>query len=176
MTPSGRVPMRCCCFGWVTSMRCSMTDARVAAKTLGLALTSRDKGDDPVPMAGFPYHQLESYLAKLIAAGLRAAVCEQVEDRSSPRGWSAVKSPALLRRHGDRRGPARGLRARATIWRPWCRATRARASRPGWLGVELSTGRFVAAGVGPSIWSTSLPGLGRPSVFWPRTRRRCRAS
>src|SRR5262249_13816672 len=55
-------------------------DARVAARVLGLTLTSRDKGENPIPMAGFPYHQLESYLAKLIANGHRAAVCEQVED------------------------------------------------------------------------------------------------
>ena len=45
-------------------------DAKTAARVLNLALTSRDKGDDAVPMAGFPHHQLESYLGKLIAAGL----------------------------------------------------------------------------------------------------------
>jgi DNA mismatch repair protein MutS len=61
-------------------------DARTAARVLGLALTSRDKGDDPVPMAGFPHHQLDSYLAKIIAAGHRAAVCEQVEDPKLAKG------------------------------------------------------------------------------------------
>src|SRR5512139_1418394 len=61
-------------------------DARVAARTLGLALTSRDKGADATPMAGFPYHQLESYLGKLIAAGMRVAVCEQVEDPKLAKG------------------------------------------------------------------------------------------
>jgi DNA mismatch repair protein MutS len=55
-------------------------DAKTASRTLGLTLTSRDKGENPIPMAGFPYHQLEGYLGKLIAAGFRAAVCEQVED------------------------------------------------------------------------------------------------
>ena len=69
-------------------------DAKVAARILDLALTSREKGEDAVPMAGFPHHQLESYLAKLIAAGLRAAVCEQVEDPSWPRDWSSGKSRA----------------------------------------------------------------------------------
>lgn len=61
-------------------------DARLAAQVLGLALTSRDKGENPIPMAGFPHHQLESYLGKLIAAGLRAAVCEQVEDPKQAKG------------------------------------------------------------------------------------------
>jgi len=60
-------------------------DAKTAARVLGLSLTSRDKGNPdkgklPIPMAGFPHHQLDSYLVKIIAAGMRAAVCEQVED------------------------------------------------------------------------------------------------
>src|SRR6185295_9404275 len=61
-------------------------DAKTVARVLGLALTSRDKGDDPVPMAGFPHHQLDSYLAKLIVAGHRAAICEQVEDAKLAKG------------------------------------------------------------------------------------------
>jgi DNA mismatch repair protein MutS len=61
-------------------------DAKLAARVLGLALTSRDKGENPVPMAGFPHHQLDSYLGKLIAAGLRAAICEQVEDPRLAKG------------------------------------------------------------------------------------------
>ncbi len=55
-------------------------DAKTAARVLGLSLTSRDKGENPVPMAGFPHHQLDQYLAKIIAAGHRAAICEQMED------------------------------------------------------------------------------------------------
>ena len=61
-------------------------DAKVAAKTLNLALTSRDKGENPIPMAGFPHHQLDSYLAKLISSGLRVAVCDQVEDPKQAKG------------------------------------------------------------------------------------------
>ena len=76
-------------------------DAKAASRVLGLALTSRDKGENPIPMAGFPYHQLESYLAKLIAAGLRAAVCEQVEDPKLAKGLvkrevTRVVSPGTL--------------------------------------------------------------------------------
>ncbi len=61
-------------------------DAKTAARVLGIALTSRDKGENPVPMAGFPYHQLDAYLAKIIAAGHRAAICEQVEDPKKAKG------------------------------------------------------------------------------------------
>lgn len=61
-------------------------DARIAARVLGLTLTSRDKSENPIPMAGFPHHQLESYLVKLIQLGYRAAVCEQVEDPKTAKG------------------------------------------------------------------------------------------
>jgi DNA mismatch repair protein MutS len=61
-------------------------DAQTAARVLGLALTTRDKHDNPTPMAGFPYHQLESYLAKLIQSGQRVAICDQVEDAKQAKG------------------------------------------------------------------------------------------
>jgi len=55
-------------------------DAETASKILGLTLTSRDR---ILPMAGFPHHQLETYLHRLLKAGQRVAICEQVE---SPAG------------------------------------------------------------------------------------------
>jgi len=61
-------------------------DAKTAAKVLGLTLTSRDKGENPIPMAGFPHHQLDGYLGKLVSAGHRAAVCDQVEDPKKAKG------------------------------------------------------------------------------------------
>jgi len=61
-------------------------DAKIASRVLGLTLTSRDKSENPIPMAGFPHHQLEGYLAKLIRGGYRAAVCEQMEDPKLAKG------------------------------------------------------------------------------------------
>lgn len=62
-------------------------DAETAAKVLGLTLTSRDKSSsNPVPMAGFPYHSLEGYLQKLIAAGHKVSICDQVEDPKTAKG------------------------------------------------------------------------------------------
>ncbi len=58
-------------------------DAEVAARLLGLTLTSRDK---TVPMAGFPHHALEPYLRKLLQAGQRVAICDQVEDPALAKG------------------------------------------------------------------------------------------
>lgn len=62
-------------------------DAVAASKAVGLTLTSRDKGSpNPIPMAGFPYHQLDGYLQKLVRAGFRAAICEQMEDPKLAKG------------------------------------------------------------------------------------------
>ena len=76
-------------------------DAKVAAEKLGLALTSRDKSTDPVAMAGFPHHQLDGYLNKLIQMGYRVAVCDQVEDARQAKGLvkreiTRVVSPGTL--------------------------------------------------------------------------------
>ena len=57
-------------------------DARDAAPILDITLTRRQQ----VPMCGIPYHQAELYIAKLIAAGRKVALCEQMEDPSSARG------------------------------------------------------------------------------------------
>jgi DNA mismatch repair protein MutS len=55
-------------------------DAVQAAEILDLTLTSRNKSDpDPIPMAGFPWHSAEPYVVRLLKAGKRVAICEQVE-------------------------------------------------------------------------------------------------
>ena len=56
-------------------------DAKIASSVLGIALTSRNKNEEkPIPLAGFPYHALDTYLDKLVKAGYKVAICEQVED------------------------------------------------------------------------------------------------
>ncbi|MDP1675302.1 MAG: DNA mismatch repair protein MutS [Bacteroidota bacterium] len=63
-------------------------DARTTSKVLGITLTRRGKAGDvgETPLAGFPYHALETYLPKLLKAGLRVAVCEQMEDPKFAKG------------------------------------------------------------------------------------------
>ena len=61
-------------------------DAKTAAKVLGLTLTSRQKGDKAVPMAGVPYHAVEGYVQRLIRAGYKVAVCDQVQDPEEAKG------------------------------------------------------------------------------------------
>lgn len=63
-------------------------DAKVAAQVLGIALTSRgtDAHGQPVPLAGVPYHAVEPYLAKMIRAGFKVAICEQMENPKYAKG------------------------------------------------------------------------------------------
>lgn len=62
-------------------------DAEIAAPILGIALTSRSHGQSTkLPLAGVPYHSAEKYLTLLIKAGLKVAICEQVEDPKLAKG------------------------------------------------------------------------------------------
>ena len=55
-----------------------LEDAQTASRLLGITLTSRDKGPNPIPMAGVPYHAAEGYLQRLVKLGYKVAICEQV--------------------------------------------------------------------------------------------------
>lgn len=63
-------------------------DAKIASKILGITLTSRSSKNEAnkVPMCGIPYHAATTYLAKLVRAGRRVAICEQTEDPSTAKG------------------------------------------------------------------------------------------
>lgn len=63
---------------------CFFEDARQVAATLDIALTARDP-EKKIPMAGIPHHALNAYLGRLIKAGFRAAICEQIGD-VNPKG------------------------------------------------------------------------------------------
>ena len=55
-------------------------DAITTSKILGIVLTARNNGDSKIELAGFPHHSLDTYLPKLVRAGQRVAICEQLED------------------------------------------------------------------------------------------------
>jgi len=62
-------------------------DAITTSKVLGITLTKRSNGAaSEVPLAGFPHHALDNYLPKLVKAGYRVAVCEQLEDPKFAKG------------------------------------------------------------------------------------------
>lgn len=55
-------------------------DAIKASKILGIVLTARNNGGSKIELAGFPHHSMDTYLPKLVRAGHRVAICDQLED------------------------------------------------------------------------------------------------
>jgi DNA mismatch repair protein MutS len=120
-------------------------DAQKAAAALGIALTARGShGGEPIPMCGVPVHAAEAYLAKLIRAGFKVAVCEQMEDPSEARKRGSksivrrdvvrVVTPGTLTEDGllDARGANR------------LAAVAVRGGQAAVASVELSTGEVEA--------------------------------
>ncbi len=119
-------------------------DARAAARTLDIALTTRgDHGGEPVPMCGVPVHAAESYLAKLIRAGHRVAIAEQVEtpEQAKKRGGSkALVARAIVR------FVTAGTLTEDTLLDSkasnWLVALAEAAGAQAWAAVDVSTGSF----------------------------------
>jgi len=112
-------------------------DARIASQVLGIALTSRSKGDNAVPMAGVPYHAAESYLRRLIQAGHKVAICEQVQDPRQAKGLVErdivrVVTPGTLTEESMLQARSQNYLAAVALGQ----------KRSGLAWVDLSTGEF----------------------------------
>jgi DNA mismatch repair protein MutS len=127
------------------------SDAEVASRVLGLTITSRDK---TVPMAGFPHHALETHLGKLLQAGHRVAICDQVEDPALAKGLvrrevTRVVTPGTLTEE-ELLDPRQANYLAATYIpssRVATRGLKASENEIGLSWVDLSTGHFQAADV-----------------------------
>ncbi|MDR3510143.1 MAG: DNA mismatch repair protein MutS [Caulobacteraceae bacterium] len=143
-------------------------DAQKAAAALGIQLTARGAhGGEPIPMAGVPVHAAEAYLAKLIRAGFKVAVCEQLEDPSEARKRGSksivrrdvvrVVTPGTLTEDGllDARGANR------------LAAVALRAGQAAVASVELSTGEVEAMLVGRDGVAAALAALQPSEILVP---------
>lgn len=143
-------------------------DAKKAAATLDIALTARGEHlGQPVPMCGVPVHAAESYLARLIRAGHRVAIAEQIE------------SPAQAKARGGKSIVARGivrvvtagtlteetlLEARASNWLV---ALAPVGGRIGVAATDISTGRLEVSDVSPDGLDAELARLGATEIIVP---------
>jgi DNA mismatch repair protein MutS len=143
-------------------------DAKKAASALGIQLTARGAhGGEPIPMAGVPVHAAEAYLAKLIRAGFKVAVCEQIEDPSDARKRGSksivrrevvrVVTPGTLTEDGllDARGANR------------LAAVALRGGQAAVAAVELSTGEVEAMLVGRDGIAAGLAALQPSEILVP---------
>jgi DNA mismatch repair protein MutS len=140
-------------------------DAVDASKILGITLTARGgSGPEKTPLAGFPYHQLERYLPRLVNAGRKVAVCEQTED------------PALAK--GIVKRDVTEIVSRGTALSDACLDERSdnllAALLPGEKGgdwglaaIDLTTGRFEALQGPRDMVLAELETMGPVEVVWP---------
>ncbi|HOY66751.1 MAG TPA: DNA mismatch repair protein MutS [Candidatus Ozemobacteraceae bacterium] len=117
-------------------------DAVVAARELQITLTARGRaGDNPVPLAGVPYHSAMTYIAKLVQKGFTVAICEQMEDPKLAKGLvkreivriltpGTISDPQLLEEKSNN----------------WLMAFGKRGERFCLAGAELSTGEVIVTG------------------------------
>ncbi|MEO8813087.1 MAG: DNA mismatch repair protein MutS [Caulobacteraceae bacterium] len=135
-------------------------DAVKASAAIGIALSHRGThGGQPIPMAGVPAHASEAYLAKLIRAGFRVAVCEQLENPAEARkrgakavvrrGLVRVVTPGTLTEDGllDARGSSR------------LAAVASRGGQAAVASVELSTGEVDCLLVDPAALASALAAI-----------------
>ncbi len=141
-------------------------DAHTLSSVTGIALTSRNSGDpDPIPLAGFPWHNAEPYIAQLLKAGHRVAVCEQVEEPG--RG-----KKLLERRVTEVLSPGTALNA-SLLQAGSNNFLAAVAHGGGLLGmaaVDLSTGEFLLAEGSEREIREELVRLGPSEVLLPQPR------
>ncbi len=144
-------------------------DAQKASATLGITLTARGQhGGQPIPMCGVPAHAMEAYLAKLIRAGFKVAVCDQLEDAETAKrrgGYKAVVrrdvvrvvTPGTLTEDGllDARGANR------------LAAVSVRAGSAAVASVELSTGEVECMATTVAGLASALAALGPSEILVP---------
>jgi DNA mismatch repair protein MutS len=120
-------------------------DAREAAPLLGIALTARNRDSDiEAPMCGVPWHSADAHIARLVAAGRKVAVCDQVEDPRAAKGLvrrdiTRIVTPGTVL-------DPQGLRPDAPCWLV---ALSPAGESWGIAFLDLSTGRFLAGRVAP---------------------------
>jgi len=138
-------------------------DAVLASKALGLTLTQRTEG---VPMAGVPFHQLENYLRKALAAGLRVAVADQIQDPKDAKGvvdravTRVVTSGTLVDDSLLEDGAPNRLAALAFV-------ETARGLRAGIAIAEASTGDFLVLDAPPERAGDELARRGVRELLYP---------
>ena len=141
-------------------------DARIGARVLGITLTSRGHGKaGDVPLAGFPHHALDGYLAKMIRAGHRVAICEQVEDPKLAKG--IVKRDVI---QVVTPGTATADNLLETNRNTFLSAVFLRDGRSGLASADMSTGEFIVAEFGIDKLVEEIQAISPAEILVPAVR------
>jgi DNA mismatch repair protein MutS len=139
-------------------------DAEAAARVLGIALTSRSKGEGAIPMAGVPAKAHEGYLQQLIREGFRVAICDQMEDPRLAKG--------LVERQVTRIVTAGTVFEDDLLDRRtsnWLLAVAPEGERAGLAWLDVSTGDFRVADVPAERLADEVARLDPAEVLLPES-------
>jgi DNA mismatch repair protein MutS len=139
-------------------------DAVVASKVLGIVLTKRHNGAaSEMELAGFPYHSLETYLPKLVKAGYRVAICDQLEKPSKEkkivkRGVTELVTPGVALNDNILDNRSNNFLASLFVSK----------KQSGVAFIDISTGEFFVAEGGISYIDKLLQSFNPSEVIYPK--------
>jgi len=146
-------------------------DAERGARLLNLTLTKRGTSNGaPIPMAGVPFHAMESYLARLVALGESVAICEQIGDPAASKGPVERKivrivTPGTLT--DDALLPAKADRQIAAVWTMRVN----KAERTGLAWMNLANGDFSVTECAPDMLDSELHRIAPAELLCAESRR-----
>jgi DNA mismatch repair protein MutS len=140
-----------------------LQDAVTASTVLGITLTKRNNGTGEIELAGFPYHALDNYLPKLVRAGHRVAICDQLEDPKATktivkRGVTEVATPGVSFSDGVVDGRSNN----------WLGALCGEGERFGAAFMDVTTGEFLAGEGDRMVMAKMIAGHGPSELLVPR--------
>ncbi|MCD8289719.1 MAG: DNA mismatch repair protein MutS [Prevotella sp.] len=145
-----------------------LQDAEIASKILGITLTHRrsNGSDSNIAMAGFPHHALDTYLPKLIRAGCRVAICDQLEDpkltrKLVKRGITELVTPGVAMEDNVLEGRENNFLAAVHFGKGAC----------GVAFLDISTGEFLVDEGTPDYISKLLDNFSPKEVLYNRQRK-----
>lgn len=143
-----------------------LQDAVTTAAVLGITLTRRNNGSSDMELAGFPYHALDNYLPKLVRAGHRVAVCDQLEDPKLAktivkRGVTEVATPGVSFSDGVVDGRSNN----------WLAALCGEGDRYGTAFLDITTGEFLAGEGDAGTVAKALERHGPSELLHPKGAR-----
>lgn len=140
-------------------------DARTTSKVLGIVLTKRSNGAaSEMDLAGFPHHSLDSYLPKLVRAGYRVAICDQLEDPKQAktivkRGVTELVTPGV--NYNDRVLESRQSNYLASVFFG--------ETSTGIAFLDISTGEFMASAGDEVFVQKLLAGFKPAEILYPKS-------
>ena len=151
-------------------------DAVKAAGILNITLTARNNGGEQTPLAGFPHHSVNTYLPKLVMAGCRVAICDQLEDPKQTktivkRGVTELITPGVALNDGILEAGSNNFLA-AVHFSPGKGGTFKNSQKIGVSFLDISTGEFLSSEGNAAYVDKLLQNFNPSEVLFSKQKRK----